>query len=142
MEKTKKNVTDLDRIIAGNIIAIIGTDYGAQKNLAKDAKINPITLNRILKLKQSAGRASVQAIALALKIPEQALYQSKMQSASLQSETPSISDAVRLLAAYAAAPQAIKDAVDSALAHVDFDADSVLAAHTSQVQSSPKPKRS
>lgn len=69
-----KTINELDRTFASNLDRLMKKQSFKQKELAKQAKINPITLNRILKLKQRAGPAVAKALADALGVTYESMY--------------------------------------------------------------------
>lgn len=79
-------------IVANNIRRERERKGFSQKGLAKKAKINPVTLNRIENGKQRAGPSSVQAIADALGVSIDALYGRTLDPESIAFE---IADVVR-----------------------------------------------
>lgn len=69
-----KNIEERDRRFAENLAKLIDSRNLKQKKLASDAKIDAVTLNRILNFKQSAGKSAAAALSRALSIPLDELY--------------------------------------------------------------------
>ena len=84
----------IDRIVAENIVWRRKNLGLSQKKLAEIAKINAITLNRIEKLKQPAGRASVEALATALGCAVEDLYKTE----SAEAPTPTVEHLLKAMA--------------------------------------------
>jgi transcriptional regulator with XRE-family HTH domain len=65
----------INKLVAENIARALENSGLTQKELAARAKINNVTLNRILNFRQNAGTAAVDAIAEALSISSETFYQ-------------------------------------------------------------------
>lgn len=63
-----------DIIVAKNILARIGTDYGAQARLARKINVTPVFLNRVLKHSRRLGQDAIKRTAAALNCTVDELY--------------------------------------------------------------------
>lgn len=125
-----ENIEDRDRVFAANLAAELEKRNLKQNALAKTAKVNAITINRILKLKQPAGRKVARAISDALGLQPEELYRSPQSGQSLD---PEIIEAIERGAAQVISRVAAPAAeYESAVSIVGMDLIEALAKQTPQ----------